>query len=81
MSAIYKVGDMLKCLRYVRRRDWGAEIRPGQFVKVLQAYSFTMPDGSQLQDITVQRANDGPIAVIHHEGDFELVQPQEESKP
>lgn len=65
----YQIGDKLKVLRYIRRQDGKSELRPGDIVKVLQAYSFTH-QGKELQDITVQRANDAHVAIIHHDGDF-----------
>ena len=74
MSTAYKVGDVLKCLRLVRRRDRRSEIKYGDLVRVLQEFSFTGPNSEQLQDITVQRGYDAPIAVIHQAGDFEVVQ-------
>lgn len=70
----FKIGDTLKCLRYVQRRDGISEINPGNTVKVIQAYGFTTREGEQLQDIMVQRGHDAPITVIPHAGVFERIE-------
>lgn len=71
-SELFSVGDTLRCLQTVERKDRRARLREGDIVKVLQAFSFTS-GGEQCQDITVQRDGYLPIAVLVAPGRFERV--------
>ena len=71
-SGLFEVGETLKCLQYVERRDRRASINAGDLVKVIQAFAFTH-EGKQCQDITVQRGHDMPIAVLVAPGRFARV--------
>ena len=70
MNEPFKVGETLKCLQYVERNDGRSHINVGDLVKVTQAFSFKH-EGRDCQDITVQRKDDMPIAVLVVPGRFE----------
>ncbi len=70
---MFKVGDKVKCLIYVSRRDKGSHLNPGDVVTVTQEYIFDYK-GEKCQDITVQKGRDMPIAVLAKPGRFEKVE-------
>lgn len=69
---MFAVGDTLKVLKYVERRDGRSRVNVGDEVRVLTEFKFQF-QGKQCQDITIQRGNDLPIAVIVKPGCFERV--------
>lgn len=71
---LFQVGETLKCLIHVERRDRRSSISPGDIVKVTQEFAF-MYQGKQCQDITVQRGCEAPIAMLSEPGRFERVAP------
>ena len=66
MSEPFKVGETLKCLMYVSRRDNRSSLVPGDVVRVTSEFCF----GEDSQDITVQKSHDAPIAVLVAPGRF-----------
>ncbi len=75
-TELFKVGETLICVKPIERRDRISRAAPGEFVKVLQEFAFKYK-GEQCQDITVQRGNDAPIAVLVSSGCFKrpVIQP------
>lgn len=68
-EASFRVGETLKCLQYVERKDGQSSIKAGDLVKVLQEFTFQFEDKT-LQDLTIQHEDDIPIAVIAKPGRF-----------
>jgi hypothetical protein len=69
-----RVGDTLKCLIYVDRKDHRSNLNPGDTVKVTHAFAFTC-GAKQCQEIVVQKDHDAPIAVLVKPGRFEHISP------
>lgn len=65
----FRVGETLRCLQYVERRDGRSSVNAGNLVKILQEFTFQF-EGKTLQDITIQYEDDMPIAVIAEPGRF-----------
>lgn len=69
MNTPFKVGETLKCLQYIERRDRLSRINEGDKVKVIHEFQFKH-EGRDCQDLTVQKGTDAPIGVLVAPGRF-----------